>query len=88
MYKWLMLWDPYNEWFYIHHSYIKVTLKNHFLQLLLSQARNNIFQVFQSLKSSTHHVQVTDAIGTLQYGILCPPELHKKPLFAIAYISG
>ena len=52
-------------------------IKNHFLQLLISQARNNIFMVFQSLKPSTHYVQITGALGTLQEVILCPPELQK-----------
>ena len=56
--------------------------------MLISQARNNISQVFQSPKLTTHHVLVTGAIETLQCGILHTPGLHKKIIFAIAYISG
>ena len=49
--------------------------------MLISQARNNIFKLFQSLKQSTHYVLLTGAIGTLQCGILHSPELHKKITF-------
>ena len=37
--------------------------KNHFLQWLISQDRNNIFEVFQSLKSSTHYVLLAEQGG-------------------------
>ena len=61
--------------------------KNHFLQMLISQSRNNILEVFQSLKLTTHHVVVTGALGTLQEVILHTPRLHIKSLFPNAYIS-
>ena len=48
------------------------------MQWLLSQARNNIFQLFQSLKPTTHDVQVSDALGPLQCVILHSPQLHKS----------
>ena len=60
--------------------------------MLISQARDNIFHLFQSLKPTTKYVQVTGALGTLQELILHSPGLHniyiKNPPFAIAYISG
>ena len=62
-------------------TYTWVTKKTHFLQLLIIQARNIIFKVFQSPKLTTHHVLLTGAIGTLQYGILHTPESPKKPTF-------
>ena len=60
--------------------------------MLISQDRNNIFEVFQSpeltthhvfqsLKPTTQHVQVTCTLGTLQCGILHSPGLHKNPTF-------
>ena len=38
----------------------------HFLQLLISQARDNIFKVFKSIELSTHRVLLNCASGTLQ----------------------
>ena len=40
--------------------------KNHFLQMLISQDRNNIFLVFQGTKPTNHYVLLTGAQGTLQ----------------------
>ena len=57
------------------------------MQLHISQDRNNIFKVFQSLKLTTHHVLVTGAERTLQHGILCSPGLHKKNHFLQLLIS-
>ena len=48
--------------------------------MLISQDRNNIFKVFQSLKPSTHFVLVTGAIETLQEEILHTPGLYKQVL--------
>ena len=53
----------------------------HFLQMLISQAGNNIFKVFQSPELATHHVLWTGAIGTLQEVILHTPGSPKKPIF-------
>ena len=55
--------------------------------MLISQARNNIFNFFQSLKLTTHQVQLTGAIGTLQEAILHTPGLHKKTHFLQMLIS-
>ena len=50
--------------------------KTHFLQMLISQARNNISKIFQSQKPTTHRVLLTGAIGTLQELILHSPGLQ------------
>ena len=68
----LTTWDFTPTW---------VTKMAHFLQLLISQDRNNILEVFQSPKPSTHHVLLTCAIGTLQCGILHPPGSPKWRIF-------
>ena len=51
--------------------------------MLISQARNNILKVFQSLKLTTYNVLVTGDIGPYneQWVILHPPGLHKKTTF-------
>ena len=46
--------------------------------MLISQAKNNIFQLYQSPNPTTHYVLVTDAIELLQWVILHPPVLHKS----------
>ena len=49
--------------------------------MLISQSRNNILEFFQSLKLTTHQVQLTGAIVTLEEAILHSPGLHKKITF-------
>ena len=64
-----------------------VTKKNHFLQLLIFQDGNNIFEVYQSLNPTTGYVLLTGALGTLQELILRSPESPKKNHFLQLLIS-
>ena len=60
---------PYNVGFYIHLGYIKNPL---FANAYISVMKQH-FKVFQSPELTTHHVQVTSDLGTLQCGILHSP---------------
>ena len=56
--------------------------------MLISQARNNILKVFQSLKLTTYNVLVTGDIGPYNEWFYTHLSHQNGPFFAIAYISG
>ena len=54
--------------------------------MLISQARNNILKVFQSLKLTTYNVLVTGDIGPYNEWFYTHLGYIKKPLFTNACI--